>query len=78
MIDAYLDDFVSPHRQGYTALVGQAGERVSGIYEAAHGDFNRETYRRGRETFDATYLEMKKLVIGAWERDRLDAQGGQP
>jgi len=76
VIDAYLDDFVSEHRQGYTALVGQAGERVSGIYEAGYSDFNRETYRRGRETFDATYLAFKKLLVGAWERDRLEMQGG--
>ena len=36
-------------------LFGQAGEQVSGIYEADYRDFNRETYARGRETFDATY-----------------------
>ena len=70
VIQVYLDEFVAQHRQGYTALVGQAGERVSGIYEAAYTDFNRDTYRRGRETFDATYIEFKKLLVGCWERDR--------
>ncbi|MEL6773131.1 MAG: ATPase, partial [Pseudomonadota bacterium] len=66
----YLDDFVASHRQEFTALVGQAGERVSGIYEADYTDFNRDTYRRGRESFDRTYLEMKRLLVGCWERDR--------
>ena len=73
VIQVYLDDFVAQHRQEYTALVGQAGERVSGIYEANHSDFNRDTYRRGRETFDRCYHEFKKLLIGCWERDRVEA-----
>lgn len=76
VIQVYLDDFVTSHRQEYTALVGQAGERVSGIYEANYSDFNRETYRRGRETFDQTYYEFKKLLIGCWERDRIEAGEG--
>ncbi|MFV0243571.1 MAG: AAA family ATPase [Qingshengfaniella sp.] len=74
VIQVYLDDFVARHRQEYTALVGQAGERVSGIYEASHTDFNRETYRRGRETFDRCYHEFKRLLIGCWERDRIEAE----
>lgn len=69
VIQVYLDDFVASHRQEFTALVGQAGERVSGIYEANYGDFNRDTYRRGRDTFDKTYIEFKKLLVGCWERD---------
>ena len=48
--------------ESYTALVGQAGERVSGIYEAAPGDFNPQTYRRGRETFDAGWAALKTLL----------------
>ena len=47
------------------------GEQVAGIYEADYRDFNRETYIRGRETFDATYAMVKRLVIGAWRRDEL-------
>lgn len=74
VIQVYLDDFVANYRQEFTALVGQAGERVSGIYEASHTDFNRETYRRGRETFDRCYHEFKKLLIGCWERDRVEAE----
>ncbi|WP_172332007.1 AAA family ATPase [Mangrovicoccus sp. HB161399] len=74
VIQVYLDDFVAQHRQEFTALVGQAGERVSGIYEASHTDFNRDTYRRGRETFDRCYHEFKKLLIGCWERDRVEAE----
>lgn len=77
VIQVYLDDFVASHRQEYTALVGQAGERVSGIYEANYGDFNRDTYRRGRETFDKTYIEFKKLLVGCWERDREELLGGE-
>lgn len=75
VIQVYLDDFVAKHRQEYTALVGQAGERVSGIYEASHTDFNRDTYRRGRETFDRCYHEFKTILIGCWERDRVEAEG---
>jgi chromosome partitioning protein len=68
-MQAYLGRRLAPHRQDYTALVGQAGEQVAGIYEADYRDFNRETYARGRETFDATYADFKRLLIGAWRRD---------
>ncbi|MEO0830453.1 MAG: AAA family ATPase, partial [Pseudomonadota bacterium] len=73
LMQAYITPFMSPYRQDYTALVGQAGEQVSGIYEADYRDFNRETYMRGRETFDATYAAFKRLLIGAWRRDELAA-----
>ena len=73
-MQAYLGQLLSPHRQDYTALIGQAGEQVSGIYEADYRDFNRETYVRGRETFDATYAAVKRLIVGAWRRDELAAQ----
>lgn len=71
LMQAYLGKTLSPHRQGFTALIGQAGEQVSGIYEADYRDFNRETYARGRETFDATYAAFKKLLLGVWRRDDL-------
>jgi len=74
LMQAYLGPVLSPHRQGYTALIGQAGEQVSGIYEADYRDFNRETYARGRETFDATYAAVKRLIVGAWRRDELAAK----
>ena len=70
LIETYLGDMVSSHRQSCTALVGQAGERVSGIYEAAPGDFNPQTYRRGRETFDASWAALKALL----EADRAEGQ----
>jgi len=73
LMQSYLGRYMSPYRQDFTALVGQAGEQVAGIYEADYRDFNRETYIRGRETFDATYAEIKKLVVGAWRRDELAA-----
>ena len=69
VIQAYFGDFMNAYRQDYTALVGQAGEQVNGIYEADYRDFNRETYVRGRETFDRTYAEFKELLIGSWWRD---------
>jgi len=74
LMQAYLGPTLSPHRQGFTALIGQAGEQVQGIYEADYRDFNRETYARGRETFDATWAAVKSLVIGAWRRDELAAR----
>jgi chromosome partitioning protein len=74
LMQAYLGPTLSPHRQDFTALIGQAGEQVQGIYEADYRDFNRETYARGRETFDATYAAFKTLLLGSWRRDELDAQ----
>ncbi len=76
LMQTYLGPTLSPHRQDFTALIGQAGEQVQGIYEADYRDFNRETYVRGRETFDATYAAFKQLLIGSWRRDEL-AQADQ-
>ncbi|MCW1920783.1 AAA family ATPase [Rhodobacter sp. KR11] len=75
LIQAYMGRILSPWRQDFTALIGQAGESVNGIYEADYRDFNRETYARGRATFDETYAGLKELLIGAWKRDELAAQG---
>ena len=69
VIQAYFGDFMNAHRQDITALVGQAGEQVNGIYEADYREFNRDTYVRGRETFDRTYAEFKEILIGSWWRD---------
>lgn len=74
LIQAYMGQTLSPHRQDFTALIGQAGEQVNGIYEADYRDFNRETYMRGREAFDETYAMLKRLLIGCWRRDELAAQ----
>jgi chromosome partitioning protein len=74
LIQAYLGRTLSPSRQEFTALIGQAGEQVNGIYEADYRDFNRDTYARGRETFDETYAAFKKLLIGVWRRDEIAAQ----
>lgn len=75
LMQAYLGRTLSPYRQDFTALIGQAGEQVNGIYEADYRDFNRETYTRGRETFDETYAAFKKLLLGVWRRDELAAAG---
>ena len=69
LMQTYLGRTLSPHRQDFTALIGQAGEQVNGIYEADYRDFNRETYARGRATFDETYAAFKRLLVGAWRRD---------
>jgi chromosome partitioning protein len=71
LIQAYMGRTLSPHRQDFTALIGQAGEQVHGIYEADYRDFNRETYVRGRETFDAGWASFKTLLYGVWRRDEL-------
>ncbi|MBN7787657.1 AAA family ATPase [Ponticoccus gilvus] len=71
LMQAYLGRAMTPQRQDFTALIGQAGEQVNGIYEADYRDFNRDTYIRGRETFDATYAAFKRLLIGTWRRDDL-------
>jgi chromosome partitioning protein len=44
---------------------------VNGIYEADYRDFNRDTYARGRATFDETYAAFKRLLYGIWRRDEL-------
>jgi chromosome partitioning protein len=74
VIQAYVGEFTNAFRQETTALVGQAGEQVSGIYEADPRDFNRDTYLRGRETFDRTYAEFKQLLLGVWWRDAAMAE----
>ena len=73
LMQAYLGRTLSPHRQDFTALIGQASEQVNGIYEADYRDFNRQTYERGRETFDQTYAAFKALLLGVWRRDELEA-----
>ena len=76
VIQAYFGDFMTTFRQDMTAMVGQAGEQVNGIYEADYREFNRDTYVRGRETFDRTWAEVKELILGTWWRDRhLAGQG---
>lgn len=77
LMQAYLGQVLSPQRQDFTALIGQAGEQVNGIYEADYRDFNRETYVRGRATFDETYAAFKRLLIGTWRRDALAVQEGK-
>ena len=74
LMQAYLGDTLSPHRQDFTALIGQAGEQASGLYEADYRDFNRETYVRGRATFDQTYAAFKKLLLGIWRRDEVSKE----
>jgi len=69
LIQAYLGRTLSPYRQDFTALIGQAGEQVHGIYEADYRDFNRDTYARGRATFDETYAAFKELLVGIWHRE---------
>ncbi|PSL17593.1 AAA family ATPase [Shimia abyssi] len=71
LIQSYLPETLLPYRQDFTALIGQAGEQVSGIYEADYRDFNRETYIRGRATFDETYAAFKRLLLGSWRRDEV-------
>ncbi len=72
LMQAYMGQTLCPYRQDYTALIGQAGESVNGIYEADYRDFNRDTYIRGRETFDETYAAFKRLLYGSWRRDELE------
>ncbi len=76
LMQAYLGRTMAPQRQDFTALIGQAGEQVNGIYEADYRDFNRDTYIRGRETFDATYATFKQLLLGIWRRDERAMQEG--
>ena len=74
-MQAWLGKSMTAQRQEFTALIGQAGEQVNGIYEADYRDFNRETYIRGRETFDSTWAEFKKLLYGVWRRDEVSEAG---
>lgn len=71
LIQGWMGPMMTPYRQDFTALIGQAGEQVNGIYEADYRDFNRDTYARGRETFDQTYAMFKRMLIGAWKRDEI-------
>ncbi|VDC33960.1 AAA family ATPase [Pseudogemmobacter humi] len=75
-MQTWLGAAMNPQRQEFTALIGQAGEQVNGIYEADYRNFNRETYIRGRETFDTTWAEFKRLLYGIWRRDERAAAAG--
>ena len=77
LMQAYMGRTLSPSRQDFTALIGQVGESVNGIYEADYRDFNRDTYARGRATFDETYAVFKSLLYGIWRRDERGAQAVQ-
>ena len=74
VIQAYFGDFMTTYRQEVTAMIGQAGEQVNGIYEADYREFNRDTYVRGRETFDRTWAEVKDIILGTWYRDQQELQ----
>ena len=74
VVQAYFGDLMTAYRQEFTAMIGQAGEQVNGIYEADYREFNRETYVRGRETFDRTWSEVKEVILGAWWRDQKAAR----
>lgn len=81
VIQAYFVDLMTTFRQDVTAMIGQAGEQVNGIYEADYREFNRDTYVRGRETFDRTWAEVKEIIVGAWFQDAaeklMDTENGQ-
>ncbi len=77
LIQAYLGRTLSPYRQDFTALIGQAGEQVHGIYEADYRDFNRDTYARGRATFDETYAAFKELLVGIWHRETTEVKAAE-
>lgn len=70
---------MTTYRQEMTAMVGQARENMNGIYEADYRDFNRNTYVRGRETFDRTRAEVKEVLLSTWWRDQrmMNPEGDQ-
>ena len=59
VIQSYLGRTSTPYRQDFTALVGQAGEQVNGIYEADYRDFNRDTYPAVARRSIRTYAELQ-------------------
>jgi chromosome partitioning protein len=79
LIETYMGDLLCRHRQEQTVLVGQAAERVDGIYEADPRDFNRDTYVRGRATFERTWHEVRDLIEAAWrlEGERREAENSR-
>ncbi|SED29893.1 AAA family ATPase [Rhodobacter sp. 24-YEA-8] len=77
VVQAWFGDFMTTYRQEVTAMVGQAGEQVSGIYETDYRDYNRDTWVRGRETFDRTWAEVKELILGTWWRDQQLAKAAE-
>ena len=77
VIQAYFGDFMTTCRQEMTAMIGQAGEQVSGIYETDYRDYSRDTWVRGREPFDRTWAEVKEVILGAWWRDQQLAKAAE-
>jgi ParB family chromosome partitioning protein len=69
LMQAYLGAHAVAAPAGFHRADRAGGRAGAGIYEADYRDFNRETYVRGRETFDETYAAFKRLLIGAWRRE---------
>ena len=69
LIRAWFGSAMAEHAQDDTALVGQAGEGVTSVYDADPRNFNRETYLRGRETFDRCWAELHGVIRAAWAAD---------
>jgi len=51
-----------------TRAVEQSGRFQMSVYEQDYRQMTRETWKRARQSFDATYDEFKEVVLRAWER----------
>ena len=77
LMQAYLGRTLSPYRQDFTALIGQAGESGAWHLRGRLPRFQpRDLCARGRATFDETYAAFKRLLLGIWHRDQVSDRGG--
>jgi chromosome partitioning protein len=76
VVQAWLGELTLAHRQEATALLGpDLAPVLAGVYEADPRHVDRQSHAGGRESFDRTWAEVKRLVHGAWWRA---ARGGEP
>lgn len=71
MMDAFRNVFgadVCRNAIEMTRAVEQSGRFQMSVYEQDYRQMTRETWKRARQSFDATYEEFKEVVLGAWAR----------
>ena len=61
-------DRLAQHPVEMTRAVEQSGRFQMSVYEQDYRQMTRETWKRARQSFDATYDEFKEVVLRAWER----------
>ena len=62
------EDIVCRNVIEQTRAVEQSGRFHNSVYEQDYRQLTRETWRRARKSFDASYVEFRETVLDAWNR----------